>query len=133
VFVAEDGSRETRANDLKTQLEFGQWNRANACEHEDGVYRHHHIGNVALVSFLRSTLQASGVEFPVTLERVVYNGVHAGDWLSVEQVSALRQDLEHMASLHLADEKQEELLRYFEFQLRDLVEYSVKLGKPIVF
>jgi hypothetical protein len=37
VFVAEDGSRETRAGDPQTQLEFGQWNRANACEHEDGL------------------------------------------------------------------------------------------------
>jgi hypothetical protein len=132
VFVDEDGSRATRARDLETQLAFDEWS-CGACEHENGIVIHHRIGNMATVRYIRGMLQQKPEDFPVIISKVVYSGVHAGDWLTVDEVNAMVAELDRLAQFHLPDPGDEEWLRYFEKLMHELAECSLRFKKPLVF
>jgi hypothetical protein len=133
VFLEEDGSRNSRSEDLEVLIAFDRWNQTDACEHEDGIFTHHRIGNIAGVSTLRSALEKSGLPFPIMLKSVIYSGTHSGDWLTVEQAWLLKREVDQIALVNLADGDEEKYLRDFEINMRNLVECSIRLNKPIAF
>jgi hypothetical protein len=107
--------------------------REHACEHDQGQLVSHRIGNIALVAVLRTALSRSAQSFPVMLSKVVYDGTHCGDFLSLKQVHALEHELPSLTEYHSVDPKEEKIIRHFESQMRDLVAASLAVGKPIVF
>ena len=133
VRVAEDGDLECARGPLEQLMAFDTWRSFEACEHKDGMAVHKRIGNIALVVFLRKNLEAEASRFPTTLGKVLYNGTHAGDFLNLNQVSAVRQELPALSEMHCDDPKDEDFLREFEAQIRELVEVALKMQKPIVF
>ena len=84
VVVAADGSLDCKSDDLDTDLSFAKW-LLHACEHANGVLLHHRLGNMALVGLVRSELRQDELKFPVLLTKVLYNGTHAGDYLTSTQ------------------------------------------------
>src|SRR5438874_462618 len=84
VYVDESGARFGRTDDLEVGLAFDRWD-ADACEHEDGTLLHHWLGNIAGISLIRDTLSQFPERFSLILSKVVYNGTHCGDYLSVDQ------------------------------------------------
>jgi hypothetical protein len=132
VDVDEEGGRSATSRDLDQQIAFDAWNHS-ACEHEDGVLLHHRIGNIALIGLFRQLLNPHVDRLPVIVRKIIYSGSHAGDSLSLETVAQLGAEVEALAQVHDKDRKNEQFLRDFEQQLRELVEYSGKVGKPIVF
>ena len=131
--VTKDGSLGTTCKNLDDQMEFDKWLSQEMCEHENGILVHHRIGNSALVGFLRYILKSNEDQFPIILGNVLYGGTHAGDYLDMEKVRALENELTSLSQLHSDDPQDEEFLRVFERQMRDLVHCSLEVGKPICF
>jgi hypothetical protein len=133
VHVDADGSRAPGTSILKEQLAFERWSHTEACAHENGVLLHHRIGNIALVECLREQLQRYPDRFPLLLGKVVYNGVHAGDFIEPAEVERVKQELKPLAQLHSEDGETERFLRDFARQLKELIECATRVWKPIAF
>lgn len=112
---------------------FDAWNRS-ACEHGyPGVIVWHRLGNIARISFLRYQLTEHENQFPVLLQKVLYNGMHAGDFLTLADVERVAAELDALKQMHAPEADDEPILREFETQMRELVEASRRVGKPIAF
>jgi len=115
------------------QRAFCDW-LAEACEHGPmGELVSHRLGNFALIGFLRELLARTPERFEVLLTKVLYNGGHAGDQLTPDDVSHVVGEIESLKSTRLTDEGHEELLRHFERQMSDLVAAAQRVCKPITF
>jgi hypothetical protein len=101
------------SDDLPVELAFDQWRQTRACEHEDGILVHHYIGNIALVGFLRNELQRASDQFPMILEKVLYNGTHCGDFIAVADLPRLRSEVVALREIHCAEPGTEQCLRSF--------------------
>lgn len=133
VFVAADGSLDTDATDLDAQLLFDQWCFGAACEHEYGVLLDHAIGNISLVAILREELSRHPDTFPILLHKILYDGIHCGDFLTLDDVSCLQRELEILAWLPTQRQENDDYLRDFHRKMSELVRTSLDIRKPIVF
>jgi hypothetical protein len=133
VFVTRDGSLDCKSEDLDKLLEFDQWSFHRACEHENGVLLHHRIGNIALVNLLRNELSREAGKFPILLQKILYSGTHAGDYLSLDVVENLKKELDYLAGLVCSDERSHNFVVDFRQQLIELVEAALEVRKPISF
>jgi hypothetical protein len=133
VSISADGSLCCHSEDLNTQLSFDQWLLHRACEHANGVLLSHHVGNLAQVGLLRSELEGQEHLFPIVLAKILYSGTHAGDYLSLEGVRNLQNELEHLASFVCSREKNQESVDWFRQQMKELAEAALHVSKPISF
>jgi hypothetical protein len=133
VFVTRDGSLNCKSEDLKILLEFDQWLIHRACEHEDGVLLHHRIGNIALVSLLHSKLSHEAEKFPVIMQKILYSGSHAGDYLSLDIVERLKTELDFLDGFVCSSARNQEFFDEFRQKLIELVETALEVKKPISF
>jgi hypothetical protein len=131
--VCADGSLLCGSDDLSVQIAFDQWQHSGACEHQDGYLVAHHIGNIALVAFLRQELERWPDRFPITLSRVVYNGIHCGDFIPAAEVAQVVSEVEALTTVNCPNPVDEKFMRVFERQMRDLVTASLRVAKPIAF
>ena len=131
--VADDGGLLCGSDDEDVQIAFDSWQRSEACEHKNGYLVNHRIGNIALVAALRAALSQWPEQFPVILSRVIYDGVHCGDFIPVADIPQLVPELETLSSVCSDDPDMEQFLRDFEAQMRELVTASLASGKPIAF
>lgn len=115
------------------QFQFYDW-LAEACEHGPlGQFVSYRLGNIALIGFLREKLAETPERFPVLLAKVLYNGTHCGDYLTLDEVTAVSREIEVLKTIHESKQEEEELLREFEHKMFDLVEAAQRLRKPIYF
>ena len=115
------------------QHRFYDW-LASACEHGPmGELVSLRLGNIALIAFLRELFGKTPSQFPILLSKVVYNGVHGGDRLDLQDVERLATEMDSVHALHCLDPNEEELLRKFEAQMLDLIRAARSVGRPIVF
>jgi hypothetical protein len=131
--LASDGSLLCGSDALEVQMAFDRWRYERACTHEDGVLVHHHIGNAALVSSLRSELQRTPELFPLILSKVLYSGIHCGDFIAPANVPWLLPEVAALANVHCGETDMEDFMRGFENQMLELVECALRVGKPIAF
>lgn len=132
VYVDKLGFRTTSVQDEDESNAFDRWNR-HACEHEDGILVHHFLGNIARVEKIRNTLLKQPECFSIILSRIVHNGVHCGDFLTLLQVHALIPELQCIHEMKLDATEDSDRLRYFEQQMCQLVDAALKVQKPITF
>lgn len=132
VYVDATGHRTTDVKRREEWMAFDKWD-VDACEHECGVFLHCRIGNISTVAFLREELSKAADSFPIILSKVIYDGTHGGDHLTVDEVAEMHNELIMLESRHSEDSLIEEYLRNFEGDLRDLIDASLRLNKPISF
>ncbi len=132
LYIDESGAIAWRILEPGLLAELDEW-RSNACEHERGIYISRDIGNIALVADLRMKLSRERESFPVLLEKVLYNGIHAGDCLSLQDVSRLKHELEIVEEFQPADSEMFPYLGSFASTMFELVECAQLLEKPIEF
>lgn len=132
LYIDESGAMAWRSLDGGLLAQLDEWRR-NACEHERGIYVSRDIGNIALVANLRRELSREQHVFPVLLEKVLYNGIHAGDCLSLEDVDLLRLELEVLKDFQPADSELIPYLQSFAANMFELVQCAQLLEKPIEF
>ncbi len=133
VYVCSDGSLECKSKDLEILLEFDEWLRQRACEHEDGVLLHHRIGNIALVGLLREELERQAARFPILLEKVLYSSAHAGDYLSMDMILKVQSEVEELAEFAASDERNQGFVEEFKKQMQGLVDAALSVRKPVSF
>jgi hypothetical protein len=117
---------------LKDDLGFHDWD-AHACDHHRGVLLHHRIGNISAVGAIRAELSKHAASFPLILSRVVYNGMHAGDYLPIDTLPQLEREVDLLGTIQSKDKIFDEVLRHFERVLAELVVAAKSVGKPISF
>ena len=132
VYVDDRGQRCLTTDNPEEDVAFNRWDR-EACEHEDGTLLHYWLGNIAGIGVIRAELSARPEAFPTLLSKVVYSGIHAGDYMTIPQIVELAGELQVLTHLHSRDLITEEWLRDFERKMSDLVRTALKVGKPIVF
>lgn len=112
-------------------LRFDQWEFAQGCEHE-GFLVKARIGNIAYVAHIREWINAEACNtqrgFPLLSEKVVYSGIHCGDWIPTSDAQMLLEELEALNS-----RAQDEYHREFMETMKQLCEASLASGNPIVF
>jgi hypothetical protein len=104
-----------------------------SCEH-GGYLVSERLGNMAMIAHARKLVvsieQNHGLQFPILKEKVIYNGVHAGDHLSVGQTLELMKEVE--AALQSGDVV-ENMDKGFFAAMKRLCEASIETRNPIVF
>ena len=128
-----DGSLLCGSDNLGVEIAFDRWQQSEACDHKDGYLVWLHIGNVALVASLRKELGRWPERFPLILSRVVYNGIHGGDFIPAAEVLKVLTEVEGLAGVKCAEPNMRQFMRGFESQMRELVVAALWVGKPIVF
>ena len=112
---------------LEQWLRHDEWHR-NSCPHH-GYLAKKRLGNVALVAHVRGFLENNSPNaFPLLLERVVYSGVHCGDWIAASDVPKLISE-----TRKLRDLASDPFIVGFTNDMIELAEASIATGNPIVF
>ena len=132
VVVSPDGSLDSDAKEPRVLAEFDRW-VVGACPHEDGILIHHRIGNVARIARYREILRDRSDEFPMLFRKVVYSGTHSGDYLTIDEVEKLKDEVALLSEMIHEDSDSEDYLHEFQTQLSELVSYSLRIRKPISF
>ena len=134
VLVDEDGGLGLNCDQPDADEDaFFKW-RATACEHAPwGELVYHRLGNITLIGFLRELLATEPHRFPILLTKVLYNGVHSGDFLSSAEVGFLSIEVDRLKEVHAVEDSDEPFVRHFELQMRELVQAARSVGKPIAF
>jgi hypothetical protein len=115
------------------QHRFFEW-LSSACEHGPiGHLVSHRLGNIARIGYLRGRFQETPERFPTLLSKIVNNGVHAGDMLTLSDVEQVAAEISAVHTLYCSDDSDEALLREFERQMFELIRASKSVSKPIVF
>ena len=131
VYVSEDGG--LACTDLYHLYEFEEWLEKYACSHVGGVALQHHLGSLGVIAFLREELERTSEDFPVLIGKVLYDANHSGDYLSIVELKDLLAETIHLSVLRSDDAEEENLLRNFEQQLKELITCAIQMRKPIVF
>jgi hypothetical protein len=131
VYVYEDGS--LACGNVEAEKEFDEWLENGACEHKGGVAIGHYLGNLTRVGLVREGLREYADTFPMMLGKVVYNGVHCGDYIGLDEIERLREEVLRLESIHSAEPRHERALRYFEEQMHELIACALQMKKPIAF
>lgn len=133
VYVTADGSLDYKSKDLEEQLAFDHWLLERACQHENGVLLHYYLGNLALVALLYKELETATEEFPLLLKKVLYSGIHAGDYLSLEDISNLTGEINSLDEFVASDERNQSFIDDFKNKMQDLINAALSVNKPISF
>jgi len=131
--VTRDGSLDCVSDDGGLTGAFFDWLFERACEHENGVLIHHYLGSVGWVNCLQEVFVRSKVSLPMITSRVTYDGLHTGDYIAYSELSLLQADVETLARVHCRNANMEGGVRYFESQMRELVQTALRVKKPIAF
>jgi hypothetical protein len=126
------------------------------CQHERHRLCHHFLGNMALIGLLRAELTPFKDEYPLLCEKVIYNGIHAGDWLGRTTFSQLPLELEKLRTFqcagnfpssfvmrfvppevrtgrYTAPSEADSMMQTFRCQMQQLLEAATTVWKPIAF
>ena len=104
-----------------------------ACEHEDAMLVLHHLGNITRIGAIRRSLSMAPERFPLLLSKVVYNGVHAGDFINPGHLSLLAEELVQLRDFHPTQEGDAPRLVHFHQQMLELLQAAESVSKPIAF
>jgi hypothetical protein len=88
---------------LEEYFDWVAWQEQRACVHSGGFLVRHRLGNIALIGILRKELGREKDRFPILTSKVVYSGSHAGDFLCIELIPVLQQELEILNGFKCAD------------------------------
>jgi len=135
VRLAPDGGIESLRNDcpIEAMIQFDDWRQHRACEHQGGVMLHHRLGNIGTVALLRTELQQEASLFPILMNKVLYNGIHAGDYLPVDLIPPLEREVESLARRRCNNRSSENFMKQFQTQMAELIAAAHAMSKPIVF
>jgi hypothetical protein len=102
--ISADGAPEIQGGVLSQHWQrYDAWVANNPCPHKYFWLVHHHLGNVAGIAFVRHIIvqivKDPAVAFPVLWSKVVYSGIHCGDYLSMDDVTKLGAEVNEFRKL----------------------------------
>jgi hypothetical protein len=131
VSVWEDGS--LYCINKEALKEFDEWLENDDCEHEGGIALAHYLGNTTRTGLVREELRKFANDFPMILDKVIGSGIHCGDYIRLDEIESLREEVDHLGAIHSAETRREQVLCYFEEQMNELIACSLQMKKPVAF
>jgi|SRR5215470_7323266 len=93
---------------------------------------HEHIGNIAMVAFIREEVaKAFGDRESLLSKKVVYSGIHAGDHIPFSRIADLSREIDELEERTSSSRSPE--LTNFIVQMRNLIAAANREGNAIVF
>jgi hypothetical protein len=112
---------------LEQWLTHDKWYRGS-CPHS-GVLLEKRLGHISLVAHVRGVLERDFPnDFPLLLDRVVYNGTHTGDGIATHDVPQLLEETRKLRAI-----ASDPSILGFANDLIELAGASLITGNPIVF
>jgi hypothetical protein len=142
LYIRSNGSPEIRSKDPAKVGEHDEWMELPPCAHGSMMIDGCDLGSIGLVDQVHDALQAalkpSLPRCPVLLGKVLYDGGHTGDHLTVAQVGKLAAELQRVKNLDLkkvvgVSSNDLKLVIPVITKLDRLVKTSRRIGKPIAF
>jgi len=130
---ADTGSNYLDSMDKRFRQVYSQWRASKPCPHDGFMLMVQRLGSAAGIASFRKIL-ADGLHDPtmevrILWSKVLYSGVHSGDSLPVKSVARLQADLKVAQQLA----KDDPVFHRFLKKLGDLVDASLRVGKPLSF
>lgn len=108
VTMDESGFLEIESDDDQLYFAFEEW-KSSACEHPSMKLVHRRLGNISHIAVLRDIVSQLSSdpkeEFPVTWNKVIYSGSHGGDFLRVDEVRKLKDEIDVLRQKELSNVK----------------------------
>jgi len=121
------------SRDRKLRETYSKWQASKPCPHEHFTLLTHRLGHAPAINRIRKIVEQEArdpkVEFPILWSRVLYSGVHSGDAIAVGDVGTLQSELRRLS----LSSGHEEFVGEFFARLEELVEASLRVGKPLGF
>ena len=144
IYIESDGSPELRTDDLELSIAFDLWRNNSPCSHDQLCIAAHWLGNMSGIDRIRRTVRQianqqlanePGTIFPLLWTRVIYSGIHAGDFLTPQEAVQLGDELVQLKAhdLRQLTPEDQEFVESFMAAMNELVEASKAVGKPISF
>jgi hypothetical protein len=92
---------------------------------------HHYIGNIAMVGFLREELADVLPPDSVVRSRVLYSGMHSGDWIAFSSFPQLAEELKTLEEW--SGGKGSQHMRDFVSKMYELLETARREDSAIMF
>lgn len=137
LFIDEKGAPDISSTDPLEIEAHDRWESLRPCQHEHFWLIEHWLGNVSLIGSIRALLQQYSSdpagEYPVLWSKVIYDGSHSGDFLTVDAVRELSDEMDRLSSVeHLPTSDTSPLVELLR-KLDDLARASQSVNKPISF
>ena len=137
LFIDEKGAPDISSTDPLEIEAHDRWESLRPCQHEHFWLIEHWLGNVSLIGSIRALLQQylsdPAGEYPVLWSNVIYDGSHSGDFLAVDAVRELSDEVDRLSSMEHLPISDTSLLVELLRKLDDLVRASQSVNKPISF
>lgn len=138
LYIDKYGSPSIHSKNIEELIQHDTW-VYEACDHEAGVLVQHWLGGGGGIRSLQDRFRTLSsepeAEYPLIWKRVIYNSTHCGDFIPVDDLEALRQEVIHAQQIGLSNlgNGQYRSLQHFLQQMEELVEAALSVRKPIVF
>lgn len=141
LYVGKNGSPEIRSKNLAKMEKHDAWMELPPCKHDSMMVDGCNLGQAGLINHVseafESVLRPPLPTCPVLLRRVLYDGTHTGDYLTIPQVEKLRielKDIKHLGLKKLdVPPRDFDLITLVVAELDRLVKASRRINKPIAF
>jgi hypothetical protein len=137
LFIDETGSPDISSADPQDIEAHDRWESLRPCRHEHFWLIERWLGNVSLIGSVREVVsQCSNDparEYSLLWSKVVYNGSHSGDFLTLDDVLRLKDEVDRLSGMQGLPSSETTPLAEFLSKLRELVQASLSVKKPISF
>lgn len=136
LFIDDTGYPNIRSSNPRDEDLHDRWEAQSPCSHEHFRLVEHWLGNVESVGEIRQYLEqlteGRSIEYPILASKVIYNGSHSGDFLAVDEVLRLGDEI---VLLRKIEKPSADATQWDDFlsKLEDLVGGSLSVRKPISF
>jgi hypothetical protein len=92
----------------------------------------HRLGTENGINALRTELQKEANRYPMLLQKILYSGTHTCDWIPVEAIDPLANEVKQL-NVSRAEREVADALHVFQIQMAELIIAAKHTGKPICF
>lgn len=137
LFIDETGCPNISSDNPQDIYLHDQWEGKSPCPHKHFWLVERWLGNASLIDRIRELVERVAeeplLEYPILWSKVIYNGLHSGDFLRIEEVSHLDNELNRLRKVESISGDDQILFNDFLSKLEDLVRASLSVKKPITF
>ena len=110
---------------------FCSWRHRKACPHVGMILKHHRLGTAKQIDALRDQLEnKERARFPILINKILYTGTHTCDWVPLNALPELTEELKQM---NPPKTPEGDALRHLKIQLAELIIAAQMMQKPICF
>lgn len=136
LYIDERGAPEIRSRSQQKIEMHDAWVQGSPCGHETLMIAGDYLGNISLVDYIdrsiRERVPNAERKYPVLMSKVIFNGGHTGDYLTVEEVKALKKEITEVRGVNFSSNATQHI-RKFLSKLEKIADASLRIRKPMAF